>query len=80
MRDKIWKMVHDLIDECHDKYVCEYEGIKEHEDEVADIIANIEGLAAIIENKIVEKLDYEANDAKEDEGCRKYHKNAEEGL
>ena len=74
LRDEIWNAVCDLIDERYQEYICLYEGIKKWEDEIGDIKDSIEELAGAIELDIEDRLDYLMNDAKEDAGCDKNHK------
>ena len=65
-RDGIWNMVYDLIEEDYQEQICLYEGVKEYEDIVCDVITSIEGIAMMIENKIEEKSKYLIEDAKHD--------------
>ena len=77
MRDKIWDLVYDMIDERHQEALCMYEGVKKYEDEVADIVDDIQELAYAIEQKIQEREDYTEDDQREDEGCRRNHAKGE---
>ena len=61
MRDKIWKMVQDLMEEENHQELCMYEGVKKYEAEVQDIIDNIEELAAKIEQKIAKDREDKEN-------------------
>ena len=58
-REQVWDMVYDMTREPYYNQLPMYEGVKEWEEEVKDIVYAIEALASSLENHIQEKFEYE---------------------